>query len=366
MGAVAAPVNDMLKMFNINSPAVDGVVGALTSLGEVDFAKPVSIITGGLKAVASLMKGIFGENNAAIERDIQRSKEAVKVLKKSYEELDQAIKGAYSYDAATQIAAQQANLEDQNQKIRDQKALEDSKKTSDKQAIKGYDDAIEANNKQIRELKKSAQNAVFGEDVKSAIDNFASAYMDAWAGGENKAKSQRDVVKNMIKGVITEMMKSKIAETVQKMRDKIEAALEDGEISTVEENEIYALAEQTAAKQDAVNKNLDRFVKDDPDTREATAAKGFGSITQDSADELNGRFTAMQITLSDVSKSQLDMLNLQQLHLPSLQYLSQLTHLSAISDNTAYCRRLEGIQLDMNTVKNELQTINIKGITIRS
>lgn len=368
MGAVAAPVNDMLKMFNIKSPAVDGVVGALTSLGEVNFAEPMSVITGGLKAVASLMKGIFGENDAAIERDIQRSKEAVKVLKKSYEELDEAIKGAYSYDAATQIASQQANLELQNDQIRKQKELEDSKKTSDKQAIKGYDDAIEANNKQIRELKKSAQNAVFGEDVKSAIDNFASAYMDAWAGGEDKAKSQRDVVKNMIKGMVEEMMKSKIAETVQKMRDKIEELMTTGDktIDKTEEAEIYEMANQAAKEQESIEGTLGRFVKDDPDTREATAAKGFGSITQDSADELNGRFTAMQITLLDVHKSQLDMLNLQQLHLPSLQHLSQLTHLSAISDNTAYCRRLEGIQLDMNTVKNELQTINIKGITIRS
>lgn len=345
--------------------AIDGVGQMMDGLASIDLTKPLSIVTGGIKMIGGLVKSItsvFNGDNKK-EKEIQKSQKQINALEKSYHKLDDAINKAYSTDASKLIGQQNELLKQQKVLIQNQIASERSKKNTDNGKIDAWQKQIDEIDKTLSDNKIKAQDAIFGADVKSAIDEFANAYANAWASGEDRAKAMKGVVKNMIKGVVVEMLKSDLAPTIKKIRDEIESMLVDGVIDDYEQSRLDNIIEGATSNADKKYGWADKYLKGDEDEkgREASS-KGFTSMSQDSADELNGRFTAMQGMLFDVKEAQLQMLGLQKQNLPQLQHL---THLSAISENTAYCRRLEGIEKDMSSMKNDINTIVIKGITIK-
>jgi tape measure domain-containing protein len=97
-------------------------------------------------------------------------------------------------------------------------------------------------------------------------------------------------------------------------------------------------------------------LSDDTEERREATAKGLAGLTQDQGDELNGRFTAIQ------SHTYLITENTKILVVNSGRILQ---HLSGIESNTKYCERLETIESDMRAVKNGIDDINLKGITIK-
>lgn len=96
------------------------------------------------------------------------------------------------------------------------------------------------------------------------------------------------------------------------------------------------------------------------ETARTATSKGFTSMSQNSADELNGRFTAMQGHTSSIVDS---------MKILQANSSQALKHLAGIETNTA---RLEAIENGMNSVsksmdsvKSELISINTKGINIK-
>ena len=75
----------------------------------------------------------------------------------------------------------------------------------------------------IEENKEKAVDAIFGEDVKTAIEDFASAYAEAWSNGEDRAESAKDAVKNIMRQMVTESIKSAIqaSGSMEKIRQKL-------------------------------------------------------------------------------------------------------------------------------------------------
>ena len=82
-------------------------------------------------------------------------------------------------------------LEQQKILIQQQIREEQDKKKTDDSRIKEWQEQIEEINDVIAENKEKAKDAIFGEDLKSAIDNFANAQAEAWASGEDRAESAK-------------------------------------------------------------------------------------------------------------------------------------------------------------------------------
>ena len=114
------------------------------------------------------------------------------------------------------IEQQNVLLKQQQIALRQQIAQEESKKKTDKNRIKQWKDELAEIDKLIADNKEKAVDAIFGEDVKSAISSFADAYVRAIGAGEDKMKSMKDVTKKMIQGVIAEMIKADLEPTVKK------------------------------------------------------------------------------------------------------------------------------------------------------
>lgn len=290
-------VSGMLGNMGVDVPAeVEGLMGALDSFASMDITKPFSIVTGAIGGIANLIGGIFGGGDRRKERNIQRLQDQIDALEKSYDELGEAIEEAYSTDASELIEQQNELLEQQKILIQNQIAEERSKKDTDEERIKEWENQIDEINKQIEENKEKALDAIFGEDLKSAIDNFATAYADAWANGEDRARTARDVVRNMMRQMVIESIKSAIqsSEAMKKFREKLQEFWLDGVFSAEEQEEAYKMADDLQKYLDDKYGWAGSLLSDNQASTQNATSRGFQAMSQDTSDELNGRFTDMQ------------------------------------------------------------------------
>lgn len=290
-------VSGMLGNMGVDVPAeVEGLMGALDSFASMDITKPFSIVTGAIGGIANLIGGIFGGGDRRKERNIQRLQDQIDALEKSYDELGEAIEEAYSTDASELIEQQNELLEQQKILIQNQIAEERSKKDTDEERIKEWENQIDEINKQIEENKEKALDAIFGEDLKSAIDNFATAYADAWANGEDRARTARDVVRNMMRQMVIESIKSAIqsSEAMKKFREKLQEFWLDGVFSAEEQEEAYKMADDLQKYLDDKYGWAGSLLSDNQASTQNATSRGFQAMSQDTGDELNGRFTDMQ------------------------------------------------------------------------
>lgn len=290
-------VSGMLGNMGVDVPAeVEGLMGALDSFASMDITKPFSIVTGAIGGIANLIGGIFGGGDRRKERNIQRLQDQIDALEKSYDELGEATEEAYSTDASELIEQQNELLEQQKILIQNQIAEERSKKDTDEERIKEWENQIDEINKQIEENKEKALDAIFGEDLKSAIDNFATAYADAWANGEDRARTARDVVRNMMRQMVIESIKSAIqsSEAMKKIREKLQEFWLDGVFSAEEQEEAYKMADDLQKYLDDKYGWAGSLLSDNQASTQNATSRGFQAMSQDTSDELNGRFTDMQ------------------------------------------------------------------------
>lgn len=238
-------LNDLLGQFGVESPELEGVIGAFNSLSSIDVTKPFSIITGTVGAISSLIGGIFGGHDKRAEKRIQALQKSVESLEKAYEDLSEAVDKTYSRARQAVIASENKNLEAQKRLINQQIREEQSKKKTDQNRIKEWQEQLDNINKEIQNNKEAAYDAIFGEDLQSAISNFADAYADAWASGTSRAESAKDTVRKMMRQMATESIKDAISTSgaIQKIRDKLTEFYADNVLSEWEQNYIYKLTD---------------------------------------------------------------------------------------------------------------------------
>lgn len=179
--------------------AMDGLNSAMQGAEAGAIFGPIGSAAGAaIGLVSSLASSIAKIHDAKNEKRIQKLQDQVDTLDRSYEKLGKSIETAYGKSASSLIEDQNKLLEQQKVLIQNQIKEEQDKKNTDSDRIKEWENQIDEINNLISDNKEKAINVIFGEDLKSAIDNFAEAYADAWASGENRAKSAKDVVKQMM------------------------------------------------------------------------------------------------------------------------------------------------------------------------
>lgn len=246
--------------------------------------------------VSSLASSIAKIHDKKNEKRIQELQDQIEVLEKSYERLGNSIEKAYSKDASNLINQQNKLLEQQKVLIQQQIREEQDKKKTDNDRIKEWQQQIEEINNLIEENKEKAVDAIFGEDVKTAIEDFASAYAEAWSNGEDRAESAKDAVKNIMRQMVTESIKSAIqaSGSMEKIRQKLQEFYADNVLSGWEQNYIYNMAEELQKELDKQFGWADSLMKDDSKEQQSASGRGFGTeMTHEDAGELSGRFTAV-------------------------------------------------------------------------
>ncbi|UWG68927.1 MAG: hypothetical protein [Bacteriophage sp.] len=295
LSGIAEGIN--VAMDGLNSAMQGAEAGAALGLGPIGSAAGAAV---GL--VSSLASSIAKIHDAKNEKRIQKFQDQIDTLDRSYEKLGKSIETAYGKSASSLIEDQNKLLEHQKVLIQNQIKEEQDKKNTDSDRIKEWENQIDEINNLISDNKEKAIDVIFGEDLKSAIDNFAEAYVDAWASGENRAKSAKDVVKQMMQQMVTESIKAAIKSSnkMEEIRTKLQQFYTDNVLSQWEQDYINNMAEQLQQEIDAQFGWADSLMGESSTTEQKSTAGGFETMSQDTATELNGRFTALQLSGEEI------------------------------------------------------------------
>lgn len=308
IGELAASIGKKLGMVGEKAGAMFGPIGAAAGAA-----------IGVVSSLASAIAKIHDKKN---EKRIQKLQDQIDVLDASYEKLGRSIEKAYSTDASQLIDQQNKLLEQQKLLIQQQIKEEQDKKKTDDNRIKEWQKQLDDINAQLEENKEKAIEAITGTDVMSAIDEFAKAYADAWATGENAAESSAKAVQTLIKTAIIEFLKKKLSPSVQDFMKQLADYMSDGIISPWEEAELNKLKEKMDKEAQEIFENSGKWLKDESKYEQQATSGGFEVMSQDSSNELNGRFTALQMIGEEIL-----------LYLQSSNQIANLLYISASIDS---------------------------------
>lgn len=342
-----------------------GIVGsqAASMFGPIGAAAGAAI--GVVSSLASAIAKIHDKKN---EKRIQALQDQIDTLSFSYENLGNAIEDAYSKDASGLIEDQNRLLEQQKKLIEQQIREEEDKKKTDENRIKEWKQQIEDINQTIEENKDAAVDAIFGEDVKSAIEDFVTAYADAWSQSGDKAESAKETVKNMMRQMVTESIKAAVQSSgaMEQIRKKLQEFYADNVFSDWEQNYIYNMAEDLQKELDKQFGWADSLFKSEEDKSSGSgpqsASRGYAvTASQESVDVLNGRLTGVHMAVEEI-KNQISIgnVNLEAIKTNVADFKDVITscfnELSEINANTgAIVKPIQTMQADIAEMKNDIK-----------
>ena len=211
---------------------------------------------------------------------------------------------AYGTTKAKMIEEQNEMLERQNELIRQQIEEEKAKKDADEERIKEWEKQIEENAAEITENEKyNIIEAIMGTDVAGAIDDFATAYAEAWASGEKAASKSANVVKDLIKNAIITQLKDKLAPEIEKLMKLMSDSIkDDGIIDAIEEEEIDKFVKKLEGISDDYLSKNEKWLKDEEAEEEEPEDALTGavrSMSEETGGVIAGRLNAFVINQSD-------------------------------------------------------------------
>ena len=364
--------------------AMDAVNSAMDGAKAGSMFGPIGASAGAaIGVVTSLASSIAKIHDKKIESRIQRLQDQIDTLDKSYDKLGRSIEKAYSKDASKLIDQQNKLLEQQKVLIQNQIKEEEDKKKTDNDRIKEWRDQIDEINNTIADNKEVGKDAIFGSDIKSAIDDFANAYADAWAAGEDKAQSAKDLVRKMIRNMVTESIKAAASDPMKEIREKLLEFWSDDYISDWEQDYLDRKAQELADDLDRKFGWADKYFNTgnavEEDDGRTASSKGVGSISQDSADVIDGKMSTQLIfldrTLVQVTGIADQMRLIHDLQTRGWKNVEAIKDLSGkVSENTAKVAEISGriealsekIEANTKSAASGIKTINDKGILMRS
>lgn len=281
--------DDVMTMF-------EGVGTAAQAAGQFMSGDFVGGAMSAISAIGSIAGAITDLIDRKHERKIKELQKQIDALEESYTDLEKAVARTYSFVKQKNIDLEIESKKNQIALIKQQIQEERDKKKTDNGKIEEWEKKIRDLEREIGDLREAAVDAIFGESVQNAIENFATKYAEVWAAGEDKAKSAKETVKNMMKQMVTESIKSAIQASgaMERIRKKLQEFYADSVLSPWEQDYVMNMAESLQRQLDAQFGWADSLFNDKEKSQNSTS-RGFETMSQDQASELTGRFTGIQM-----------------------------------------------------------------------
>lgn len=294
--SIMSPVVDLFAAFGKENTVAGGIIqggsdalsaagstaGALNNLG----LKKAGPYGAAASAAISIISSFAAAHDAALEREIEASKQRQKEMENLTKNLQHAIEialgGVYSYtmndktrnkltevletfrkentkfnfqtqkwektnknksryseQTAEQVEkslqnkdsnfdAQLASLMVQRDELQKQRDSENKKKKKDKNAISDYDAQIEEANQQISEFAQEWAKTIYSIDLKDWASQLTDAIVEAWQKGEDAVDAYEDKVKELMNSLTKNILSQKILEvalkpTLDNLENKLKA-----------------------------------------------------------------------------------------------------------------------------------------------
>ena len=216
------------------------------------------------------------------------------------------------------------------------------------------DDYIEQAGK-LEELTDSLYEGLIGMSFDSMYDSFISSLMDMEKSAEDFAD---DISKYFMQAMLSNAIGEQFSDKLRTWYDKFGEAMKDD--GTLDNNERKELMDEYMGYVDEAMKLRDELAAatgydkiSQESTSQSASSKGFQAMSQDTGEELNGRFTALQIAGEEIKNQ--NIIQSQSLNLLTVKadaILSMNTETRNIADDTRNLiaqSYLELVQISENT-----------------
>jgi len=210
----------------------DGIGKVTSGIGDIvssamkgDLA---GIINGSLTAVPKMIVGFTDLFSAGrvrrANKEIKKQQELLEKLEKSYGRLNEAADKLFGVDYIANYNQREKVLQAEIAAKEKQLAAERSKgKKKDKDAIKGYTEAIEDLKKELGDMQSQVSERFLGTDLASAATDFAQTWLEARASFSNTTDAIKAKFKDMMKNLATNALLSKVFQVaLEPVFDKVD------------------------------------------------------------------------------------------------------------------------------------------------
>lgn len=309
------------------------------------------------------------EQRQGYEKNIQAIKDQIAALEKQREVAKKAWDFALYAKLTTQIKqlnaqlnkakeggdmlalwqSQKESLREQQELMRQQIQAEKSKKKTDNNKIKEWENQIEEINQQIEDLDQQMMETFAGTDVKSAIDEFADAIVDAYCSGEDAAKALGETTKKVLKNAVVEALKRNfLAKGINDAVEYLGKAMEDGVLSDEEKKEFERQANAAGEKFKAGLEAVGDWIKDVDETASDPLTGAVTSMSEETGGVIAGRLNAFIINQGEQTSVMRE----------------QLLQQSEIARNTALsAERLQNIENTLRRIETKDNSLLSQGIS---
>lgn len=293
------------------------IIGDLAKMGEsasqiaqgLATGNPISIIQGSIGMLTAAFD-LFNFKDRAAERQIKKHQQALKELSSTYQQLEWAIDKALGGDVYKGQMDAIHNMESQIDHLNASIAAEDSKKKTDHDRIRDWQDEIAQLERNIADMYDEIAKDILQTDAKSFANELGDALADAFSSGEDAAKAFEKTVNNVLKNAIVNQLKKNFLEKqLQGVLDSLEDSMGywNGDVfhfNGLTDAEIEQFRQRVAAIAETYNKALEQYsdiFKDvmsspDDDSSLVGAVKG---VTEETAEIISGQMQAIRINQAE-------------------------------------------------------------------
>lgn len=204
------------------------------------------------------------------------------------------------------------------------------------------------------QLNEEMKESWTGTTVSAISDSIIQGFIDGKKGAADFADNFKSLMRDaMMKSIQMKYLEAPLQKWYEKFASDSETGLTSDKIEEL--RKAYDQIIETAARE---AENLEKItgIGMAAEAERTATAKGLQAVSQDSVNELNGRFYALQYITANIDKNVTD--------IQAVLYRAAEKWIQ-IEENTRYCRKLEGIEIYMKEMKNGISTMVNNGVLMR-
>lgn len=324
----------------------------------------------------------FGE---AIVKRINAAKieeKAIKSIADAYSNLKYTDSNLLGENKFSNTRDKLNNLAEQQLLLQKQINAENDKKKTDKSKIKEWERQIQELGEEAAEVINEVVETIIGGTAEDIAKELGDAFIEAFLEGEDAAKAWGEKVDEIVADIMKQMLVSKfVEERIGDIFDQYKSKwFKDGVFVGIDgvidsmgnfADDLNKVGEEFQAIWDSLPAETKELLGNAGAARQEATERGFQTMSQDTGDELNGRFTDIQGKVTDIrgyvmAQTQsiigllTSMANIETAMYASVQVNNELLRYAVmtymeiveINGNTAAMRvALQGIQEDIAAIK---------------
>lgn len=306
--------------------------------------------------------------------NLEKAKIVSKELVKDFSDIEYSADKVFGDDYWNQASQNAQKYAEQMVLMEEQLAAEKGKKKTDDDKVKEYEQGIAEIKQKINDEFNGVIDEIIGGSYQDIAEQLGDAFFEAFRNGEDAAAAWGKAVDKIVADVIKKMfIQQFLTENIAKIFDKYKGKWFNEDGSFVGWDAFQAtMGEFSSDLKGASSFALEAFENMPDDVKElfygdaerSGSSKGIASISQDSADEMNGRMTAIQGHTYAINEST------KQLVVQTASILSAVIDIRAIAEDMyelmgGMGRAIGGVETNLRAVRMSVHVQQVRGVAIR-